>query len=90
MNGGRPKIIDEFTDRPVSRQRIKQLRWKRDGRCSICGKPHSATSANFCDKHAESATKFGRKYSSSKPWHPGGRGRIPNKVKFAAKEFDQT
>jgi hypothetical protein len=36
---GRPVIIDEFTALPISRQRKKQLRWKRDGLCVICGGP---------------------------------------------------
>lgn len=86
MKAGRPKIIDEFTDLPVSRQRIKQLRWKRDGRCRICGAPIVATSANFCEKHADKAAQLNRKQKGSQPWRPGCRGRIPNKVKFAAKE----
>jgi len=46
---GRPKIQDEFTDLPVSRQRKSQLRRKRDGLCIICGQPQC--SSRFCLKH---------------------------------------
>lgn len=35
----RTKIIDEFTDLPISRQRKFQLRMRRDGRCIACGAP---------------------------------------------------
>src|SRR6266404_9365146 len=31
------KITDEFTDLPISRQRKKQLRWEKNGRCETCG-----------------------------------------------------
>jgi hypothetical protein len=43
-------IIDEFTDLPVSRQRKKQLRWHRDGRCEICGEP--CAPYILCVRHA--------------------------------------
>ena len=45
----RPKILDEFTDLPISHQRKCQLRYHRDGKCCICGKP--LFSANRCEKH---------------------------------------
>ena len=32
-----PLDISEFADRPVSRQRKRQLAWHRDGRCVTCG-----------------------------------------------------
>lgn len=35
----RLKIQDEFTHLNISRQRKYQLRRKRDGLCTICGKP---------------------------------------------------
>jgi uncharacterized OB-fold protein len=34
----RKPIKDEFTDLPISRQRKRQLRLIRDGKCRICGK----------------------------------------------------
>jgi len=46
---GWPKIIDEFTDLPVSPQRKTQLRMARARRCIICGKP--AVMGRFCLKH---------------------------------------
>jgi hypothetical protein len=42
-------IQDEFTDLPVSRQRKKQLRWKRDGKCVLCGRPLFTT--QYCKEH---------------------------------------
>src|SRR6266566_2476730 len=44
------KIIDEFTDLPISRQRKKQLRWMKNGRCETCGAP--AATAHQCLRHA--------------------------------------
>lgn len=46
---GRKDIQDEFTHLPVSRQRKLQMRWKRDGKCIICGK--ELFSAFHCKKH---------------------------------------
>jgi hypothetical protein len=42
-------IQDEFTNRPLSRQRKYQLRMQRDRRCTICGAP--AVEAARCVKH---------------------------------------
>src|SRR6266404_85651 len=43
------KIKDEFTGLPISRQRKKQLRWIKEGRCPVCGAP-AVTS--YCLRHA--------------------------------------
>jgi hypothetical protein len=47
-----PKPVhDEFSHLPVSHQRKTQLRYKRDGKCEICGDP--LVTKNHCLKHAE-------------------------------------
>lgn len=48
---GRPPILDEFTNLPVSRQRKWQLRQNAKGRCVICGQPRPGH-RTCCDKHA--------------------------------------
>ena len=45
----RPRIQDEFTGLPISRQRKYQLRMQRDRRCTECGEP--ATIGSRCLKH---------------------------------------
>jgi DNA-binding transcriptional regulator GbsR (MarR family) len=45
----RPRIKDEFTDLPISRQRKFQLRMDRDERCVVCGEP--AVMRSRCLKH---------------------------------------
>jgi len=45
----RPRIQDEFTALPISRQRKYQLRMQRDQRCTECGEPASIGSR--CLKH---------------------------------------
>jgi hypothetical protein len=44
-----PRIQDEFTGLPISRQRKYQLRMQRDRRCTECGEP--ATKGSRCLKH---------------------------------------
>ena len=61
---GRPEIIDEFTNLPVSRQRKWQLRKMAQGGCRICGQ--AAISGGYCLKHLvqerdHSAERFGYK-----------------------------
>lgn len=45
----RPRIQDEFTALPISRQRKYQLRMQRDRRCTECGEP--ASMGSRCLKH---------------------------------------
>jgi hypothetical protein len=45
------KIIDEFSDLPVSPQRKTQLRNRRDGKCRTYGQPLSTKT--LCLKHAK-------------------------------------
>lgn len=45
-----PKIIDEFTGLTISRQRKKQLRWKKNGRRLTCGEP--AVTNHHCPRDA--------------------------------------
>ena len=59
----RKKIMDEFTDLPVSRQQKWQLRRAKEGRCVICGEPK--VTAWHCLKHAIANREWARKYSGS-------------------------
>jgi hypothetical protein len=69
---GRPPLQDEFTARPISRQRKWQLRKQAAGRCKLCGRL-AVTSSGYCMKHFinnrnYSAERFGYKttYSNCK------------------------
>jgi hypothetical protein len=55
------KIIDEFTDLPISRQQKWQRRRAKEGRCVICGEP--TVTAWHCLKHAVAYREWARKYS---------------------------
>jgi hypothetical protein len=44
-------IQDELTPLALSRQRKYQLRMKRQGRCTVCGKPAARESRSLCLKH---------------------------------------
>ncbi|HWX19940.1 MAG TPA: hypothetical protein VN578_08555 [Candidatus Binatia bacterium] len=55
----RRPIKDEFTDRPISRQRKYQLRMQRDRRCTECGAP--AAEGSRCLKHLVKARERQRK-----------------------------
>jgi hypothetical protein len=57
------KIIDEFMDLPISRQRKWQLRRAKEGSCFICGEP--IVTAWHCLKHAVASRESARKYSGS-------------------------
>ena len=59
----RKKIIDEFTELPISRQQKWQLRRAKEGRCVICGQPK--VTAWHCLKHAIANREWARKYSGS-------------------------
>ena len=65
-------IIDEFTRRPVSRQRKYQLRKQRDGRCTECGEP-TALGAR-CLKHLVRAREHQRKRLGLKRRYYNTRG----------------
>ena len=54
----RKKIEDEFTDRPVSRQRKYQMRKQRDGLCTVCGEP--AVQGSRCLMHLVAAREHQR------------------------------
>lgn len=45
----RKRIVDEFANLPISRQRKYQMRMKREGCCTECGKP--AVQGSRCLKH---------------------------------------
>jgi hypothetical protein len=55
----RPRIEDEFTGLPISRQRKYLLRWQRDRRCTECGE--TATLGSRCLKHLIKARERQRK-----------------------------
>ena len=56
------KIMDEFTDRPISRQRKWQLRKVKAGRCHICGKP---SSTSLCLIHMHARRAYARKINGN-------------------------
>jgi len=70
------KIQDEFTDLPVSRNRKNQLRRKKAGCCTLCGKPR-----NFywekCDACQAKVREATRRLKGFNAWQPGRRGRPP-------------
>jgi hypothetical protein len=53
----RPKVIDEFShlEGIISRQRIAQMRHKRDGLCMFCSRP--LKTALHCEVHARSLSE---------------------------------
>src|SRR6266403_1498390 len=55
----RPRIQDEFTALPISRQRKYQLRMQRDRRCTECGE--AAVEGSRCLKHLVKARERQRK-----------------------------
>ncbi len=55
----RRRIVDEFTDLPISRQRKYQLRMARDRRCTECGA--QAIQGSRCLKHLVKARERQRK-----------------------------
>jgi len=55
----RPRIEDEFTKMPISRQRKYQLRMQRDKRCTECGEP--AAEGSRCLEHLVKARERQRK-----------------------------
>ncbi len=54
------KIVDEFTNLHISRQRKYHLRNIRDGRCTICGSSLLVTKKH-CREHAKAANKISYK-----------------------------
>ena len=47
----RKPIQDELTHLSVSAQRKYQLRMRRDGRCTVCGRPATGEARSLCLKH---------------------------------------
>jgi len=53
-------IRDEFTYKPISRQRKYQLRKRKQGRCIICG--DKAITSHFCQDHAHKANEMAKSH----------------------------
>lgn len=70
------KIIDEFTDLPISRQRKYQLRRVKKGVCISCGRP-LFLGGRFCEKHYNRNQQVARKREGNNAWRKGHRGRPP-------------
>ena len=82
---GRPKIRDEFTDLPVSRQRKYQLRMQRAKRCVICGEP--AVMGRFCLNHGVKHREGARRRLGLKRRYYSTLGyRLEAKAKAAARK----
>lgn len=62
--GGRQRIVDEFMDLNVSRQRKWQLRQSKKGLCIVCSE--RAVAAARCLKHALDFDAMRRKRKASK------------------------
>ncbi len=62
---GKPRIIDEFTDLPISKQKKYSLRLRRDGKCKSCGGELSATSMQYCEYHRQYHRDHEAKYRRS-------------------------
>jgi hypothetical protein len=76
----RPKIKDEFSDLPVSRQRKYQLRMQRDNRCITCGAP--AVQGSRCLKHLTQVREHMRKIL-------GAKRRYKNSMSYRLKQGTQ-
>lgn len=74
------RIVDEFSN-IKNRSIRRQKRLQRDGKCRVCGMPRSEDSKVFCPKHAKINRERAREACGSKPWVPGGMGRVPNSRK---------
>ena len=71
------KIIDQFTELPVSRQRKQQLRRKAKGLCEAPGCPDPPLGDSYCKKHLRiKSARLRRKFGLS-PWRHFGPGRTP-------------
>ena len=79
----RKKIVDEFTDLPISRQQKWQLRRAKEGRCVICG--DKKVTAWHCLKHAIANREWARKYSGSKRRNKTLTYKLASKAKPAKK-----
>lgn len=59
--------MQTLTPKPISRQRLYQLRKKAEGRCVICGNARSPISTNYCEHHRELVnTRQNKKYNIGK------------------------
>lgn len=65
---------------PLSRQRLWQLKQVQEGKCQTCARPLNLHTVR-CDECAEKANAIKRRSTGYQPWHPGGRGRIPDRMK---------
>jgi len=74
--GTKKKPKPEGEEKPVSRQRLWQIRQVELGRCRLCGAPLGAYS-QLCDAHAKQRAESLRKKTGNKPWKKGSRGRPP-------------
>ena len=54
------KIIDEFTNLPVSRERKRQLRALKKGRCSKAGCKRKLFGNHFCKLHTKAHNTYYR------------------------------
>jgi hypothetical protein len=65
----------------LSRQQRQQRRWRRDGRCIVCGRSRAPGDALYCKAHRDATRERARRYQREKhgfkPWTKGGPGRPP-------------
>ena len=69
-----------MTDKPISRQRLYQMRMQYQGRCISCGGKLSERSTLLCEKHLlEARVRALRRWRrlGVRPWRKGHKGRPP-------------
>lgn len=70
------KIVDQFTDLPISPQQKWKLRKKAARLCVLCGKPLNLY-WSYCDPCQTKITAKRRVKAGNQPWRPGHVGRPP-------------
>ena len=71
ITGRTARILDEFTNLPISRQRKYQLRKRKARRCVICGQP--AVTSHRCLRHSLYAREWYRKSKGAVVRHTNTR-----------------
>lgn len=78
------KLIDEFTNLPVCRQRKYQLRKMKARKCVLCG--GKLQTKTMCAKCAPKHRKFQREYARARyKWKPKRVGKVGRPLKDTVK-----
>lgn len=63
--------------KPLTRQRLWQIKTVAAGGCQICAAPRVASGAYFCAAHLVKHRERTRRRNGNQPWQKGGVGRPP-------------